>query len=472
MQFHFTASENFADPRLWVLLGTLCLAGCSHQPSAQDMAAGIQVQVAKIEELRDPKALKEARQDLYAFGPAALRPLQEPILSVFDHAQPQLIAVYSAIPDEQTWPILLQVLHSKFPERRRQALYGLSLLPRPVRVNGVLILTKSTSASDREWALYALNQTKDLTSKPAFLALANDPDANVRMQAARGLRLFPGVDSVGVLERLMDDKASGVALEATLSLGRIDAGNAKVKGRLERFSTALKDGTTDQREEVAQVLGESQTPTGEAMLAGLLRDPDPRIRAVAAGAYVRLGHVHDPTPLLRSLQTDPDPHVRMRATHAIALLHIPEAVPIFRKLVFGKDRNAARAAAAALKDMCDPMSQGILQRMLKVPDLEIRRMGAVGQMRMAVPKPDSFPLIDEILADSASDSAEKRRSAANYMSDLPGPRVEAALDTLEHDPNPSVRVAAMDARKKQMGMSRVLPDILEHPQPSWIDPVR
>ncbi len=436
------------------------------------MSAAVQAQVAKIEGLRDPKALRDARQDLYSFGPAAVKPLQDPILSVLDHAQPQLIAVYSAIPDELSWATLLRVLHSKFPERRRQALYGLSLLPRPARVNEVLALTKSKTASDREWALYALSQTKDLTTEWAFLALARDPDANVRMQVARGLRLFPGADSARVLKELMDDKASGVALEATLSLGQIDAGNLKVKGRLESFGTALKNGNTDQREEVAQILGESQAPTGETMLAGLLHDPDPRIREVAASAYIRLGHVRDPAPLLRSLETDPDPRVRVRATHAVAMLHVSRALPVLRKMVFGKDRGAARGAAVALKDMCDPMSQGILQGMLKVPDFEIRRMGAVAQMKMSIGKPDYFPLVDQILGEADSATAANRRTAANYMSDLPGPKVEAKLETLEHDPDPSVRLAAMDARKKQMGMSRVLPDILEHPQPSWIDPVR
>lgn len=458
---------------IFLQVALVLLAGCERRTAGTDIRKEVEERIAKIATLHDPKALRDAREGLYAMGPPAIEPLSDPILSTFDQAQPQLIAALSAIPDPRSDSILFGLLRSRYPDRRRQALHGLALRPLPPPNHLVLVrITRSKLASDREWALYALDRTQDLSTRDAFMARVDDSDPDVRMQAARGLRLFPGAATVTTLERLMDDKMSGVATEAMISLGRIDPGNAKVEAQLRRLQPLVKSGSTNQKEELAPLVAESETPLGETMLASMLGDPDPRVRAAAANAYPRLGSINDPKPLLRSLETDPDPYVRPRVARAIAALRITSAVPIFRKMVFGKNRSDARMAAVALKDICDPMSVGILIGMLKVPDFEIRRLAAVGQMRMAIGKPEYFSLIDQMLADASSPSAESRRAAASYLADLPGPQAAARLEALESDPDAGVRLAAMDGRKKQMGMSRVVPDVIEHPRPSWLDPTK
>lgn len=444
------------------------IIGCNGH--SQAVSGGIDRKIEEIQQLKDPKALADARQQIYALGPSVLPSLKTSIASIYDHNQTQLIAAASAFPDSEA--LLSTFLRTRDPLRRRQILNGISLMSRPPEAGGVLPLTYSRIASDREWALYALDENNDLDARSAFLRLTKDPDPNVRMQAARGLRHFPGPDSVAALEQLMDEKESGITMEATVSLGRIDPANPKVKQRLESLSPILRNGSPNQKEELAQIFGESQTPTGEAMLAQMLADPDPRVRLLAAAAYARLRHVHNAGPLLRSMNTDPDPHVRAQAAHTLGVQHVSAALPDFRKMVFSKNRDAARAAAAALKDMDDPMSAGILMAMLKVPDYEIRRLSAVAQMQMSLGRPDYFPIVDQILDDSTSESPDVRKTAASYLKDLPGPQAAGKLEALESDPDPSVRLAAMEARKKQIGMCRILPDILDHPRPSWDEPLR
>src|SRR5947209_3734061 len=145
-------------------LGLLCgfLGGCGGgtKPGSAD---DIQAKIERIQGLRDPKALKDARDQIYAIGPAALPPLRDSILSIYDHSQVQLIAVASCFPEGG--PILTMVLRRKDPSRRRQALYGISLMSRPPDVGGVLPLTKSPAASDREWALYALDENNDPSAR-------------------------------------------------------------------------------------------------------------------------------------------------------------------------------------------------------------------------------------------------------------------------------------------------------------------
>ena len=468
------ARKRLAGPlRCLIAAAFAVAAGCHREPSANgDQRVAAKDCVDRIDTIHDDQQLADAEQELYSYGSDGVQAISGALRMRSYRSKLQMLQVLSAIPDVRTPVLLIDELSSPTAEYRRQALLGLSLFTHPPLGNPLFPHLESKVDSDREWTLYTFTRWKVTDAKPAFLAAAKDPNPDIRMQAARGLRLYPGPDSIQLLQNLMDDKASGVAAEAMISLERIDPNNAKALAKLASLSPSLRRASVNDKEELAAMLGECRSPRAETMLATMLLDPDPRIRSAALGGYIRLGKPRDAKPVVRRLETDIDPGVKARAAQAAAKLDLTEAIPVLRKMVFVRERNTARLAARALKEMGDPLTTGVLIGMTKVPDLEIRRMGAVGEWRMSIGKADYFAIVDEILVSTRSDSVLARLNATEYLGDLPGPQFAARLAEMQHDPDASVRVAAMDALKRQMGMPPGIPPILEHPKPSWVDSPR
>jgi hypothetical protein len=72
--------------------------------------------------------------------------------------------------------------------------------------------------------------------------------------------------------------------------------------------------------EVARALGRLQAREAEGFLLESLNDPSPLLRMTAATALGQVGSV-DAIPLLRnSLDSDPDPYVRLRAVESLVIL--------------------------------------------------------------------------------------------------------------------------------------------------------
>ena len=103
----------------------------------------------------------------------------------------------------------------------------------------------------------------------------------------------------------------------------------------EKVQVLVKDRSADERAKAAEYLGGFEYPDVIAALAAALSDPDPRVRAAAAGALWKSGKVSEPARarLVIALD-DPAPAVVIRAAGALRMLGMTDAelVPARRRV--------------------------------------------------------------------------------------------------------------------------------------------
>jgi beta-lactamase regulating signal transducer with metallopeptidase domain len=125
------------------------------------------------------------------------------------------------------------------------------------------------------------------TPSPAMKALVRalgDPDGQVREQAALGLALVPGKETIEPLLTALGDSDSQVREKAAIGLAfRRDT---RV---VDRLLNAMNDTDAQVREKVAIALGASGDSRAVAALDKALDDPDAQVREKAASGLVLLG---------------------------------------------------------------------------------------------------------------------------------------------------------------------------------------
>ncbi len=118
----------------------------------------------------------------------------------------------------------------------------------------------------------------------ALTRALDDPDRQVREQAALGLALVPGTETINPLLTALGDSDAQVREEAAIGLAfRRDA---RVVDPLLR---AMDDADSQVREKVAIALGASGDPRALSALERALSDPDPQVREKAAAGLILLG---------------------------------------------------------------------------------------------------------------------------------------------------------------------------------------
>jgi HEAT repeat protein len=181
--------------------------------------------------------------------------------------------------------------------------------------------------------------------------------------------------------------------------------------------------------------------TGAALRELLGADPDPRVRAAALGALVRVSKRRAAGPWAAAL-ADPDPSVRRRAAEAA-----PEVAPTdcsgLVEALGDPDPSVAEAAAFALGELGpQALAAGAVNTLSSVAashsdplvrEAAVAALGSLGH-------PDGLAAV---LA-ACSDRPAVRRRAVIALAAFTGPEVEAALRTALDDRDWQVRQAAED----------------------------
>ncbi|HEU4759181.1 MAG TPA: HEAT repeat domain-containing protein, partial [Dehalococcoidia bacterium] len=193
----------------------------------------------------------------------------------------------------------------------------------------------------------------ELNFDAAFMSALTDADAEVRLDAVRGLWEYEGADLIGPLLRMMEaDENPVVRAEAALALGRfvLLAHYGKLRDRYaERLEAALRR-VVEKADEVEEVRGralEAVAPLNGAWVRQAIREAyesgtqQQKVSAVHAmgrsceGRWLPL--------LLRELASD-DPEVRYEAAVACGSLGDERAVPPLATLLEETDSEVKGAA--------------------------------------------------------------------------------------------------------------------------------
>ncbi|HEX4823723.1 MAG TPA: HEAT repeat domain-containing protein [Candidatus Polarisedimenticolaceae bacterium] len=287
----------------------------------------------------------------------------------------------------------------------------------------------------------------------------SDPDAEVRMQAARGLSFpqtpeelaivgalsgdgeprvrvnavralgFPGVPVMPYLNRAATDKDFHVSRAALESFGKV--GGAQAAERLNEIVMKLNGSWL--RQAALTSLTQADPRSAETIVKGMLDNPDPLMRATAAAILV--GH-HDPWAIhdVAALMGDPAPQV---AAAAIPLIAATEG-PLKKQIAsfFTAPDPVVRAAAAEAVGTR-------FEKIAKEPPPEVKPPAEVKPPKPTVPSKTSLPPKREVAPPAPPKEKEPAETRADLFADL-----ETLWGTSAKDSIPDAKLAVLDAAAK------------------------
>ena len=253
---------------------------------------------------------------------------------------------------------------------------------------------------------------------PRLAAALQDPDEDVRAEAARGLRAL-GPDAA----------PAGDALVAALG----DA-SGLVRGRAARALWTVTGGRPPARLPPDRLLGgllESAKESGDAEMP----DADLVLALAAAG--------HAAVAQLAAALDDPDMRVRWHAAAALMQLRrgARDAAPALRRAMDDTEWAVRNASGRALEDVVDKQSVPMLAQALADPSAETRYHVSRALARVGPGSAPAVPVLQSALRDP---DWEVRMEAAWALAAV-GPAAAATAPALRealHDPDPQVRASA------------------------------
>lgn len=208
--------------------------------------------------------------------------------------------------------------------------------------------------------------------KPQFVFLLDDPDAQVRATAIDGLW---EAQDLFLMDRfvhfLAHDAAAPVRARAAAALGTF-----LELGELERIDIrrtrqvllALLDAANDEGEDLevrrraTESAGFADSPQVRALITDAIASPERPLRAAALRAMGNSADERWAEEVLAGLE-DPDPGLRFEAAHAAGELALAAAVPLLADLAGGDDREVQIEAIWALGEIGGDAGRRALERL-------------------------------------------------------------------------------------------------------------
>ncbi len=221
----------------------------------------------------------------------------------------------------------------------------------------------------------------ELNFDTAFMAALEDGDAEVRLEAVRGLWEYEGPNLISRLARMMEEDANAaVRAEAALALGRyvLLAHFGKLRERhLERLEDALKR-VVDNASETDEVRGralESASPIASAWvrqaIRGAYESGTHRMKVCAVHSMGRSCEGRWLPLLVRELASD-DAEVRYEAALACGSVGDERAVTHLAPLLQDADSEVREASIAALGQIGGNRAKSLLVLLADDPSDSVR----------------------------------------------------------------------------------------------------
>jgi HEAT repeat protein len=180
--------------------------------------------------------------------------------------------------------------------------------------------------------------------------------------------------------------------------------------------------------------------TASTEMAGLLKDPDPKVQAAAIGALREL-HAAEAVPALVGLLKHPEGGVRIRAVDLLPWLEANECIPAVMALLGDREGGVRGIAAGSLARLQGKEATPKLLLILKFDPAPWVRTQAV-QALVNLHGADAAPVVTLLLKDRAP---ELRKLAVDTLSSFEVREAAPGISRLLMDPSPEVRSAAIDA---------------------------
>jgi len=199
----------------------------------------------------------------------------------------------------------------------------------------------------------------DLNFHAVFLAALEDGDAQVRLEAVRGLWEHDGPDLIPALLRMLDDQNAAVRAEVALALGRfvLLAEHGKLRERhFQEVEAALRRKLEDagEVEEVRRRALEAMGPRDDAWVRQAISEAyESGVRGLKVSAVHAIGRSCQGRwlPLLLRELSNEDPEIRYEAALACAALGDEKAVSHLAPLLADTDEEVRGATIAALGEI-------------------------------------------------------------------------------------------------------------------------
>ena len=256
---------------------------------------------------------------------------------------------------------------------------------------------------------------RDAAALSVLLEGTSDPDPAIRRIS---MEIIADTDAraTDALARGLRDLDPGVRIAALRGVAR-----AKGASALRDVIPLLGDREPDVRAGAAEAVAACSPPGRDLApeLGQLLSDPDPHVRATAAGTLLRRSNdgIGDGQVALDEMAASPDPE--WRAAAIATLGELGQELGAVVKGFADPDASVRRAAASALRGFDPQGSTGPLMEALGDPDPTVRDAAVETSVRFGTPLVD--PLIEALAVPS------RQNGALLALARLPGMKPTSAL---------------------------------------------
>jgi len=255
---------------------------------------------------------------------------------------------------------------------------------------------------------------------------------SVRAQVVEALVRY-GTGVVALLSEQLHAEDLETRQAAAVALGRIG----------DRRATPALIAALSDREVIvvaAGALARIGDPEAFDALVALLRDPDSAIRQAVIAALNSIGHPDMPARIL-GLLTDPDPQVRMSALRIAGYFGYTQCLGRVLECCRDANEQVRRIAVEQLPFFDDPRAAEPLTALLEDPSAPVRAAAVATSVRM-----NHGSRVDALVRRLQDSDAWVRFVTVKTLSTIGDaqalPPIRASL---EHDPAPHVRLAAIEA---------------------------
>ena len=285
----------------------------------------------------------------------------------------------------------------------------------------------------------------------ALVAALADPGWSIRMVAARSLGELRSADATAALAKLLADEHAHVRAAAAIAIGRIAAGRAAIddvarRSLLEPLTAAIMreagdPGGFDPHARHALVMAVAGVADADT-LKRLAAEPAPAVRLVACLAMRRHGDA-----AIAGLLDDADPRIGVEVARAIYDVPIPAATAALAARldappIAGPDGDAfLRRSIAACEREGTAADAARLTRFIARPDMPLdRRLEAVAVLRSWAQPPS----LDRVLGMWRPFQEPRNPAVARQALEQALPEILAAASD-QNPANEKLRTAVLDA---------------------------
>ncbi len=309
------------------------------------------------------EGVAEARAELLAIGPAAIRAVLDSVAR--GRPAEASVEVLERLLTNETLPMLTEALRSPVTAVVEAATAALS---RSTEYDPTLLLPLFSDARIPKSKLESVLASQMQRLQPVTLVrVLPDLSKDARGSVFRLIERSADASIVQETVRLATHAEWWLRLHAVKLLSRIPGEDS-----LSGVTRVITDENPAVRLEAVRALGKLQARSSLPQLCGRLRDPDVRVQTAAIESLIAVGDV-GAVPLLLEYLKDESEHVRRGAVEVLNQVVTPEAVKDLVEALRDSDWWVRVRAADALGSLGGPKVSDAVIALVQDPDEFVRR---------------------------------------------------------------------------------------------------